>query len=101
MRDYLEPAERAEYERGMRAWLQTHPPGRAIWAELEETSDDAEKKGAVRHAGIVVHVRATSGEVRDVELARCGFQSTRIRRNRAGEAELRALGAPRLAEAHA
>jgi hypothetical protein len=34
VRDYLDPADRAECERGMREWLATHPAGDALWVEL-------------------------------------------------------------------
>lgn len=95
LRDYLAPADRAEYERGMGAWLATHPPGDALWVELEAADEDA------REAAIVVHVRAPGGALRSVELGRSGMHPVRIRRDAAAEAELRALLARDAPAAHA
>jgi hypothetical protein len=85
LRDQLDPDEREEYEGGMRAWLGTHPPGQTLWMELERLSDGAPD------AALVAHVRAPLGDLRALELGRCGVHPTRITRLRAGEAELRAL----------
>jgi hypothetical protein len=85
VRDYLEPAEREEYEAGMRAWLGTHRPGSALWAELER-APQAGRDGLP--AAIVVHVRAPLGDLRAIELARCGFHPLVLRRRPAAEAEL-------------
>jgi hypothetical protein len=85
VRDYLEPAEREEYEAGMRAWLGTHPPGSALWAELER-APRPEPDGLP--AALVVHVRAPLGDLRTLELARCGFHPRVLRRRSAAEAEL-------------
>jgi hypothetical protein len=86
MRDYLEPAERAEYEEGMRAWLATHPPGQALWIELEPSGDGVDLGGA-----IVAHVRAPFGALRDLELARCLLHPLRLEVRHDAAAELRAL----------
>jgi hypothetical protein len=88
LRDYLSPAERAEYEAGMRDWLGTHPVGQALWVELEATDEEDGPDGG---AAIVAHVRAPSGGVRDLELARCGFHPVRILRRPEAVAELAAL----------
>lgn len=85
VREYLDPEERAEYEDGMRAWLGTHPPGRALWVELEQADGEAIE------AALVAHARAPMGDVRSVELARCGFHPAEVRRVPGAEAELRAL----------
>ena len=85
VRDYLEPEERAEYETGMRAWLGTHPPGRSLWVELEHAG------GEPLMGALVAHVRAPMGDVRSVELARCGLHPVVLRRHPGAEAELRAL----------
>lgn len=95
VRDYLAPEERADYEEGMREWLGTHPPGQALWVELE-----LETGGGVappdEGCAIVAHVRAPSGEVRDLRLAACGFHPEVIRPEPAAVAELRAIfAAPR------
>lgn len=84
VRDYLEPEERAEYEGGMRAWLGTHPPGQALWVELEMANGVAE-------AALVAHVRAPLGDLRTIELGRCDPHPTRIARAVEGAAELRSL----------
>jgi len=86
VRDYLAPAVRDEYEEGMRAWLGTHPPGAALWVELEGLPD-----GDDAPAAIVSHVRAPGGELRSIALGRCGYHPRRIQRRRDAEAELRAL----------
>lgn len=88
MRDYLAPEERAEYESGMRGWLGTHPPGRALWVELEE---GAAGRDAELPAAITAHVRSPTGEVESFELARCGFHPIRIRPDREKERGLAAL----------
>jgi hypothetical protein len=87
MRDYLEPGVRAEYEAGMREWLATHPPGLALWTELEPARGvDGEHPGA-----LVAHVRTPWGEVRDLELARCDLHPRRLEVRHRGVAELRSL----------
>jgi hypothetical protein len=86
MRDYLEPAQREEYEAGMREWLGTHPAGQALWVELEMAGD-----GDVRAAGIVAHVRERSGALRSLELARCGPHPLRLDIRHGAAAELHAL----------
>ncbi len=98
MRDYLAPDERAEYERGMRSWVGTHPPGQTLWIELE----GAEGGGPDGPAALVASVRAPWGEVVRIELARCGFHPTRIvRRPRGVEALQRLLAGGQAAEASA
>ncbi len=95
VRDELDPADRAEYERGMREWLATHPPGDALWTELEAVDADA------REAALVAHVRAPDGRPRSVELGRTDMHPVRIRRVPGAEAELRSLLAREAAAAHA
>jgi hypothetical protein len=86
LRDYLAPDEREEYEDGMRAWLATHPPGQALWVELELLA-----KESAPAAAIVAHTRAPGGDLRSVVLGRCGAHPRAIHRNADGEAALRAL----------
>jgi hypothetical protein len=93
VRDYLAPEERGEYVDGMRAWLATHPPGQALWIELEGLEGEADPPVA-----IVAHVRGRGGELESLVLGRCGYHPRRVHRVREAEAELRALVAP---EAHA
>jgi hypothetical protein len=88
MRDFLAPEERTEYEAGMRAWLATHPPGRTLWVELEE---GAAGRDAENPAALTAHVRAPTGEVETLELARCGFHPVRLRVDREKERGLAAL----------
>src|SRR5512138_1481491 len=95
VRDYLDPADRAEYERGMREWLATHPPGDALWVELEAADAEASE------AALVAHVRAPGGRLRSLELGRSGMHPTRIRRDPAAEAELRRLLVREATAAHA
>jgi hypothetical protein len=85
VRDYLDPDERDEYAAGMRAWLGTQPPGRALWVELEKEGDGGEE------AALVAHVRAPLGDLRTIPLASCDVHPTRIARRREGEDELRPL----------
>jgi hypothetical protein len=87
LRDDLEPAERAVYEAGMRGWLAAHPPGRAVWVELEAVLPEG--AGAMQGA-LVAHVRAPWGELRDLELARCTFHPLRLDVRRRAVEELRA-----------
>lgn len=86
MRDYLAPAEREEYEQGMRGWLATRPPGQALWVELEPEPLGGEPAGA-----LVAHVRAPGGELRTIELARCDLHPRRLDVRAGAAAELRAL----------
>jgi hypothetical protein len=86
LRDYLDPAERDEYEAGMRDWLGTHPPARALWVELELVGG-----GDPRTAAIVAHVRARSGALRTLELARCGAHPARLDVREGAAAELSAI----------
>ena len=95
VRDYLDPAERAEYERGMRNWLATHPAGETLWVELE-AADPGAREGA-----ITAHVRQPNGRLRSLELAWTGMHPSRVRRDRGAEAELRALLAREAAGARA
>jgi hypothetical protein len=90
MRDYMPPEERAEYEAGMREWLAAQPPGRACWVTLEAAP--GEPHGGAEAAALTAHVRDAAGEVRALELGRCGFHPERIvRRPIAEEALARAL----------
>lgn len=93
VRDYLEPGERDEYMAGMRAWLGTHAPGQALWVELEAAAPGEAGPGRRDEwpAALVAHVRAPLGDVRTIELGRCGFHPRRIARHAGAEAELRAL----------
>lgn len=88
MRDYLAPAERDEYEHGMRAWLGAHPPGRALWAELEAAPGSA---GPGEPAAVTVHLRAPGDGVEDVLLARCGWHPLRLEAMPGAVARLEAL----------
>jgi hypothetical protein len=93
VRDYVAPDERVEYEEGMREWLGTHPPASALWVELETAGDVAARDEG---CALVAHVRAPSGEVRDLGLATCGYHPEVIRPDPAAVAALRAiLGAAR------
>jgi hypothetical protein len=87
VRDLLEPAERAEYEAGMREWLGAQPPGRALWVDLEPHEGPPDLPAAI-HA----HARtAGGGAVVTLQLARCGYHPRRIVRGLAEVAALREL----------
>ncbi len=86
LRDDLEPTERDEYETGMLDWLGTHPPGLALWIELEPVAGEADLAGA-----IVAHVRAPWGELRTLELARCALHPLFLDVRHAAASELRHL----------
>jgi hypothetical protein len=94
MRDYLPAEDRGEYLGGMEEWLATHPPGRALWVELEPCGDDTAEPD--RGCAITAHVRAPAGPVRHLPLARCGPHPEVIHPDPAAVLELR-----RLAEAPA
>jgi hypothetical protein len=70
VRDYLGPAERAEYQAGMAGWVASQPPGQALWVELEAAGDGAPPD---RAAALTAHARAPGGGLRTVPLARCGY----------------------------
>ena len=96
LRDYLEPADRALYEDGMREWIAAHPPGRALWVELEPAVGE---RGGAAQGTLVAHVRSPWGEVRDLELARCGLHPLRLDVRRRAVEELRTLLAAEAAAA--
>jgi hypothetical protein len=86
MRDYLSPDERDEYAAGMHGWLATHPPGRALWVELENVPGATDP---ARATAIVAHVRGgAAGRVESLELARCGYHPSVLHRDAAGVAQL-------------
>lgn len=61
MRDYLEPAERAAYESGMRDWIGSHPAGKALWAELEPV--EGERSGPLSRGPLSGTAGPVSGPV--------------------------------------
>jgi hypothetical protein len=71
VRDYIPPADWAEFATAMQGWLATHPPGLALWVELE--ADPGGEKGLSYL--LEAHVRVPGGpgdDVRTLPLARCG-----------------------------
>ncbi|WP_242392012.1 DUF2332 family protein [Anaeromyxobacter oryzisoli] len=92
LRERLAQDERAEYEAGMIAWLATHPPGRALWVELEPARTGESSM-------IVAHAREVDGRVRTFELARCEPHLCELARDREAVEALRALLAPQGAAA--
>ncbi|MFT3913218.1 MAG: DUF2332 family protein [Anaeromyxobacteraceae bacterium] len=83
VRDYILEDERREYEDGMRAWIATHPPGRALWAELELLADAGPGQAAIQ-----LTRREADGLVRTRRLARCHPHPTRVERDLAAVTEL-------------
>jgi hypothetical protein len=70
VRDYLEASEWAEYQAGMRGWVEAQPPGLALWVELEPARDGG---AGDRSSTLSAQVRAPGGEVLALPLARCGY----------------------------
>lgn len=88
LRDHLDPDERIEYEAGMRNWIAAHPPGLTLWVELEAgPAGSAAPEAAV----LVAHVRAPSGGLRSLPLARCAFEPLTLVAERGAAEELRTL----------
>jgi hypothetical protein len=88
VRDFLDPAERAAYEAGMREWLAAQPPGRALWVDLEPMEHGTPELPAAIHA----HARTSGGgAVVALRIARCGYHPRRIVRSAAEVAALREL----------
>jgi hypothetical protein len=85
VRDYLAPDERDEYAAGMQGWLSTHPPGRALWIELEGGPPQADP---ALPSELAVHVRGADGPVQRLGIARCGYHPTVLHRDPAALAEL-------------
>jgi hypothetical protein len=85
MRDYLDPAELARYQEGMRRWLSSTPPGRALWVELEVTPE-APKGG--RPAAITAHVHTAHGDIRSLVLAHCEPHPRVVQAHASAEAAL-------------
>ncbi len=71
VRDYLPPAEWQRYRAGLEAWLESRPPGSALWIELEvgETA-----RGGGPPATITVH----SGGGETYPVARCEPHPARL-----------------------
>jgi len=69
--DYLARDERAEYRAGMHGWLSAHPPGQALWVELEPSTGPG--IDPPRACALVAHLRAPDGVLRTMTLARCGY----------------------------
>jgi hypothetical protein len=88
LRDYLEPADRAAYESGMRDWIGSHPSGKALWVELEAADGD---HAAPMPGALVAHARAPWGDLLDLTLARCTMHPLRLDVNRRAVEDLRAL----------
>jgi len=72
VREYLGPS-RAAYLDGMRGWLASRPPGRALWVELEDAPSGATRE---RPAALVAHVVGADRAVADLLLARCYYHPT-------------------------
>jgi hypothetical protein len=88
VRDYVPPGEWAEFATAMRGWLATHPPGLALWVELE--ADPGGEKG--RSYLLAAHVRVPGGgdDVRTLALARCGPHPSVLEPDPAAVAEVTA-----------
>jgi hypothetical protein len=86
VRDYLDEAERREYEAGVRAWVGKQPPGRALWVELELDPGAGPGQASLR-----LTARDPDGEVRTRALARCHPHPTRLERDLGAVAGLRGL----------
>lgn len=84
VRDFLSPDERAEYTAGMNDWLATHPPGQALWVELELDPGG----GPELPCALAAHLRAPGGEVRTLVLARCSYHPALLEPDAAAAAEL-------------
>jgi hypothetical protein len=67
MRDYLPDDVRERYRAGMRDWLAESAPGRAIWSELEITTEERSEGPPV---DLTVHVGSERG-ADGLVLARC------------------------------
>jgi hypothetical protein len=69
MREYLGPA-RQPYLDGMRRWLQSRPPGGAMWIELEDPPHGATRAWPT---ALNAHVVRPGGDLLEVVLARCEY----------------------------
>jgi hypothetical protein len=79
MREYLGPAEGAEYDRGMESWLESSPAGSAAWLQLEHADE-----GATREWPSWILARWREGSaLRTAMLARCGYHPTALLVDRA------------------
>jgi hypothetical protein len=75
VRDYVEAAEFALYNQGIRRWL-CASPGKAVWAELELSDGDNPPE---RSVALRVHCAAPGeAEPRSFELLRCHPHPTRL-----------------------
>ncbi|HKE17661.1 MAG TPA: DUF2332 family protein [Kofleriaceae bacterium] len=74
VREYLGPA-RQPYLDGMRAWLASRPPGRALWIELEDPPDGRTRE---RPTALIAHLCRPDGSPLDVVLARCQYHPVEI-----------------------
>ncbi len=91
VREYLGPS-REPYLDGMRHWLASMPPGRALWIELEDPPHGATRE---RPTAILGHVRGPDGSVVDLVLGRCEYHPVEVAPEPEAVAFLRAaLAAP-------
>ncbi len=67
VRDYLEPDNRARYEREMRSWIADSAVASAVWVEIELENAEPDKP-----LPIVAHVRDATGVV-DIVLGTTGY----------------------------
>ena len=74
VREYLGAARRP-YLDGMRRWLESRPPGAALWIELEDPPHGASRQWP---AALLAHLRGPGGEVVDLVLARCEYHPVEI-----------------------
>ncbi len=84
VRGYLEPSRQEAYVRGMRAWLASLAPGRAVWIECEmgDGGDPQFPAQMVAHANV-------AGGVRALPIARCGYHPRTVKVDTAAAEELR------------
>jgi hypothetical protein len=81
LREYMASFQRRRYEEGVRQWLASTPPRRAVWLEAEATP---ERQAAF---GIVAHVHNSAGAIQSMELGYTNVhpESVRVRTKGARE----------------
>jgi hypothetical protein len=72
-REYMASSHRRRYEEGVRQWLASTPPRRAVWLEAEATS---ERQAAF---AIVAHVPNGAGGIQSMELGYTNIHPETVR----------------------
>ena len=75
VRDYFDPETNERYESGLRSWIRSCPPGRALWTELEIDHSGWDR---AHPAVIRAHALDENGSIVDLDLARTSYHPSEL-----------------------